>query len=101
MRGGLNITFQLATTIGILSAQCINYGTSFITEWGWRLSLALAGVPSAFLFIGGICLPDTPNSLVHRGHTNAGRKVLLLPSSSPLLMLSSSFPQFLKCAMSS
>ncbi len=75
MRGALNITFQLATTIGILAAQCINYGTSFIAEWGWRLSLALAGVPSGFLFLGGMFLPDTPNSLVHRGHPDQGRKV--------------------------
>ncbi|BDA43292.1 Sugar transport protein MST4 [Coccomyxa sp. Obi] len=76
IRGGLNICFQLATTIGILAAQCINYGTSFILPWGWRLSLGLAGVPASMLFLGGLCLPDTPVSLIQRGKPDMGRKVL-------------------------
>jgi hypothetical protein len=38
-----------------------------IYPWGWRLSLALAGVPGLMLFIGALVLPDTPNSLIERG----------------------------------
>ncbi|KAL4419849.1 hypothetical protein ABPG75_006947 [Micractinium tetrahymenae] len=74
-RGAMNIMFQLATTIGILVAQLVNYG---IQDWdeGWRLSLGLACVPASILTIGGIVLPDSPNSLVERGKLEAGRKVL-------------------------
>lgn len=129
MRGGLNITFQLATTIGILVAQCINYGaaltetagscsllradtvqidgfhlqdpaikgsclqaheqygllqkcfvccepgTSYIQPDGWRISLGLAAAPALLLFVGGICLPDTPVSLIQRGKLEKGRQV--------------------------
>jgi hypothetical protein len=45
-------------------------------EWGWRLSLALAAVPGFILFIGALCLPDTPNSLIERGKLERGEKVL-------------------------
>ena len=38
------------------------------THWGWRLSLGFAFVPSFFLFLGGVFLPDSPNSLLERGY---------------------------------
>lgn len=60
---------------GILAAQLINYGTQ-TTEWGWRLSLGLAGVPAALLLLGGIVLPESPNSLIERGRKQEGRAVL-------------------------
>ena len=41
LRGGLNMMFQLATTLGIFSANMINYGTQKIKPRGWRLSLGL------------------------------------------------------------
>ncbi|KAI3425243.1 hypothetical protein D9Q98_009011 [Chlorella vulgaris] len=74
-RGGMNILFQLATTIGILVAQLVNYG---VQDWdeGWRLSLGLACVPAAILTLGGIILPDSPNSLIERNQKEKGRKVL-------------------------
>jgi NhaP-type Na+/H+ or K+/H+ antiporter len=46
---------------GIFVAQLINYGTKEIYPWGWRLSLALGGVPGIMLFVGALLLPDTPN----------------------------------------
>jgi len=75
LRGALNQMFQLATTIGILVAQLINFG---IKDWaqGWRLSLGLAAVPALLLFFGGIMLPESPNSLVERGFEDKGRAVL-------------------------
>lgn len=74
-RGGLNMLFQLAVTIGILAAQLINYG---VQDWahGWRLSLGLAAVPACVLLLGGIMLPESPNSLIERGHLDKGRHVL-------------------------
>ncbi|CAI8587327.1 unnamed protein product [Vicia faba] len=76
LRGGLNMMFQVATTLGIFSANMVNFGTQNIRPWGWRLSLGLAGVPALLMMIGGIFLPDTPNSLIERGLKDKGRKLL-------------------------
>lgn len=77
LRGMLNIGFQLMITIGIFAANLINYGTSKIKGgWGWRVSLALAAVPAGIITLGSLFLPDTPNSLIDRGHDEAARKML-------------------------
>ena len=76
IRGALNIMFQLAVTIGIFAAQLINYGTLNIPDYGWRISLALGGIPALLLFFGSMILPDTPNSLLARGKADESRAVL-------------------------
>ncbi|EEF45266.1 sugar transport protein 14 [Ricinus communis] len=76
IRGAVNQLFQLTTCLGILIANLINYGTEKIHPWGWRLSLGLATVPATLMFIGGVFLPETPNSLVEQGRLEEGRKVL-------------------------
>lgn len=76
LRGGLNMMFQVATTLGIFTANMINFGTHNIKPWGWRLSLGLAAIPALLMTVGGIYIPDTPNSLVERGSTEKGRKIL-------------------------
>lgn len=68
--------FQLATTLGIFTANMINYGTQKLDSWGWRLSLGLAAVPALLMTVGGMLLPETPNSLIERGLIDKGRKVL-------------------------
>ncbi|KAM0845695.1 hypothetical protein ACQ4PT_056173 [Festuca glaucescens] len=78
LRGMLNIGFQLMTTIGILSANLINYATVSIEGgWGWRIGLGLAGVPALIITVGALALPDTPNSLIARGYTAEAKKVLV------------------------
>lgn len=76
LRGGLNMMFQLATTLGIFTANMINYGTQKLHPWGWRLSLGLAAVPAILMTVGGMLLPETPNSLIERGLHDKGKKVL-------------------------
>ncbi|KAK9833198.1 hypothetical protein WJX74_009836 [Apatococcus lobatus] len=80
LRGALNIGFQMATTLGILVAGLINYGTQHMDKpgqlAGWRLSVGLAIVPALVLFFGGLLLPDTPNGLISRGKVQEGRRVL-------------------------
>lgn len=77
LRGALNIGFQMFTTIGILAANLINYGTNKIQGgWGWRVSLALAAVPAGIMTVGAMGLPDTPNSLIERGNMEKGRAML-------------------------
>ncbi|GAV83957.1 Sugar_tr domain-containing protein, partial [Cephalotus follicularis] len=76
LRGGLNMLFQLATTLGIFTANMINFGTQKLEPWGWRLSLGLAAVPAVLMTVGGILLPETPHSLIERGQMEKGRKIL-------------------------
>ncbi|XP_050216296.1 sugar transport protein 14-like [Mercurialis annua] len=76
IRGAINQLFQMTTCIGILIANFINYGTEQIHPWGWRLSLGLATVPATIMFVGGLFLPETPNSLIERGLLEEGRKIL-------------------------
>nr|CAB3453128.1 unnamed protein product [Digitaria exilis] len=76
IRGAVNQLFQLTTCLGILVADIINYFTDRLHPWGWRLSLGLAMGPATAIFIGALFLPETPNSLVERGHLEEARKVL-------------------------
>ncbi|GAB4851314.1 Sugar transport protein 10 [Ancistrocladus abbreviatus] len=77
IRGALNIGFQLATTIGIVAANLINYGTAKMNnDYGWRISLGLAAVPATMVTLGGLFLPDSPNSLIDRGKREEGRRML-------------------------
>jgi MFS family permease len=65
-RGGLAYLFQVATTVGILAAQLVNYGTQYIPDWGWRLSLGLAAMPASILCLGGLVLPESPSYLIEK-----------------------------------
>ncbi|KAL7093644.1 hypothetical protein ACP275_11G052000 [Erythranthe tilingii] len=76
IRGAVNQLFQLTTCLGIFIANFVNYGVEKIHPWGWRLSLGLAAVPATFMFVGGLFLPETPNSLVEQGRLEEGRKIL-------------------------
>ncbi|KAL6326185.1 hypothetical protein AAG906_001060 [Vitis piasezkii] len=75
-RGAVNILFQLFITIGILFANLVNYGASKIHPWGWRLSLGLASLPAAFLFVGSVVIIETPASLVERNQESQGLSTL-------------------------
>ncbi|CAH9078757.1 unnamed protein product [Cuscuta epithymum] len=76
IRGAINQLFQLTTCLGILLANFINYATNKIHPWGWRLSLGLATVPASLMFLGGLYLPETPNSLVELGRLEEARAIL-------------------------
>ncbi|ESR34837.1 MFS domain-containing protein [Citrus sinensis] len=66
-RGAFTIGFQVCVAIGVLSANLLNYGTQKIKGgWGWRVSLAMAAAPASILTIGGLFLPETPNSIIQR-----------------------------------
>lgn len=72
----------MVLTLGIVVAQAINIGTQHIPGYGWRISLACAGLPAIVLTLGGVLLPDTPNSLIERGHEEAGKQVRALCAGS-------------------
>lgn len=75
IRGTMTEGFHLMTMIGSMVAHLVNYG---VKNWhqGWRLSLGLGAVPALVLLLGSIILPESPNSLIERGHLDKGRKVL-------------------------
>lgn len=73
----LRLPRQVVLSLGILVAQAINIGTQHLHPYGWRISLAFAGMPAIVLTLGGLFLPDTPNSLVQRGLEAEGRRVLV------------------------
>lgn len=75
-RGGLNICFQLLITVGILCANVINYFTSNMHPYGWRVSLGGAAVPAIILLVGSIVIVETPTSLIERGKEDQGLKSL-------------------------
>jgi len=66
-RGAVNILFQLFVTIGIFIANLVNYSTSTLHPYGWRVSLGLAAVPGSVLFFGSMILTETPSNLTERG----------------------------------
>ncbi|TMW85674.1 hypothetical protein EJD97_022732 [Solanum chilense] len=76
-RGAVNIMFQLFVTIGIFIANLVNYGTSTIHPYGWRMSLGFAAVPAVILFIGTFVITDTPTSLIERGNEEQGKSTLM------------------------
>jgi MFS family permease len=77
LRGTLNIGLQLMITVGIFSANLVNYGAAKIRGgWGWRVSLGLATVPAGIITVGSLFLPDTPSSLISRGHHEQAGRVL-------------------------
>ncbi|XP_012446556.1 sugar transport protein 5 isoform X2 [Gossypium raimondii] len=74
-RGAFNTGFQFFIGIGVVAANCINYGTAK-RSWGWRLSLGLAVVPAAIMTIGALLISDTPSSLIERGKVEQARHSL-------------------------
>lgn len=71
-RGAFNTSFQFFIGIGVVTANCLNYGAARIS-WGWRLSLGLAVVPSVVMTVGALFISDTPSSLVERGKMEQAR----------------------------
>ncbi|KAL0554673.1 hypothetical protein IC582_008600 [Cucumis melo] len=77
IRGALTLLFQFDITLGILFGNFTAYASSGVeSDWGWRITLALAGVPALFFTLGTILIEDTPNSLIERGQLEKGKLVL-------------------------
>uniref|UniRef100_A0A0D6QS57 Major facilitator superfamily (MFS) profile domain-containing protein n=1 Tax=Araucaria cunninghamii TaxID=56994 RepID=A0A0D6QS57_ARACU len=76
IRGAFNIGFQFCVGVGVFCASLTNYGTGK-KEWGWRLSLSLAGIPAAILLLGCVWLPETPNSLMETQGPEKARAMLV------------------------
>lgn len=75
-RGAFTAAYHIFLVIGTVAATAANYFTDRIPGWGWRVSLGLAAVPATVIVVGALFVPDTPASLVLRGHTEKARASL-------------------------
>ena len=75
VRGWLVSLFQLAITVGILTAYLVDYSFARTENWRWMLGLAL--VPGAMLFLGMLVLPETPRWYAQRAQLDSARRVLM------------------------
>lgn len=71
-RGMLVSVYQLAITIGILSAYLVNYAF----DERWRTMLMLGALPGVALFIGMLLLTDTPRWYLMKGREDKAAHAL-------------------------
>ncbi|KAJ6090454.1 hypothetical protein N7486_009269, partial [Penicillium sp. IBT 16267x] len=84
MRGLLVALQQMSTTIGIMVAYWIGYGTNYIggtgerqSDWAWRTPLIIQGIPAIILFFGAVFfLPFSPRMLINKGREEEALKTL-------------------------
>ncbi|PQE22199.1 Quinate permease protein [Rutstroemia sp. NJR-2017a WRK4] len=82
-RGFLIALQQLSTTIGIMIAYWISFGSNYIggtsdgqSDMAWRLPMIIQGVPAVILCIGLIFMPFSPRLLVNKGKDQEALKTL-------------------------
>jgi sugar porter (SP) family MFS transporter len=74
-RGVTTSLNQYMIIIGTALAAAVGFGLSFAGSWRWMM---LVGVfPAIILIAGMIGMPDTPRSLVRRGHAERARTLLV------------------------
>ncbi|HLR03132.1 MAG TPA: sugar porter family MFS transporter [Virgibacillus sp.] len=70
IRGSLLVAFQIAQTIGIISANFADYAFSF--SGNWEFMLGLSCIPAFLIAIGIIFFPDTPRWYLMKGYREKG-----------------------------
>lgn len=74
IRGGLIVTYQVATVTGIMIGYFVDFGLSGSGQW--RTMLALSALPSVLVFLLFLRLPDTARWYVMRGRRQKARETL-------------------------
>jgi sugar porter (SP) family MFS transporter len=84
-RGFLASFIEIAVNVGILIGYVSNYALSKLPlHLGWRFMLGIAAVPSIFLALTVIALPESPRWLVMQGRLADARNILEKVSDSKL-----------------
>ncbi|KAK1358713.1 Polyol transporter 5 [Heracleum sosnowskyi] len=76
-RGFLTSFPEVFVNVGILLGYVSNYGFSKMSEHlSWRFMLGIGAVPSVFLALGVLAMPESPRWLVMQGRLGDARRVL-------------------------
>ncbi|KAG8364317.1 hypothetical protein BUALT_Bualt19G0116200 [Buddleja alternifolia] len=83
-RGFLTSFAEVFINFGILLSYVSNYAFAKLpTNLGWRFMLGIAAVPSLFLAVGILAMPESPRWLVMHGRLGEAKQVLNQISNSP------------------
>ncbi|EIW53906.1 MFS monosaccharide transporter [Trametes versicolor FP-101664 SS1] len=84
IRGAVVSCWSLTITVGLLLASVINNATKARPDHGaWRIPIAIQFVWAFILFVGMLCLPETPRWLMKENRESAASKSLSLLTGSP------------------
>ncbi|KAL7266192.1 Plasma membrane low glucose sensor, partial [Rhizina undulata] len=91
IRGTIVGSYQLAITIGLLLASCVNHGTHTREDTGsYRIPIAIQFLWAIILVIGMLSLPETPRFLIKKGRFEEAAKSMsrlrALPVDDPNLI---------------
>src|SRR5690625_7848056 len=73
MRGRLVSLNTLMIVVGQLAAYLVNSALATTGIWEWMLGLA--AIPGTMIFVGMLCVPDSPVCLVSRRRVHQAQKV--------------------------
>ncbi|EKG13413.1 Sugar/inositol transporter [Macrophomina phaseolina MS6] len=83
MRGFIIALQQLTTTIGIMLAYWVAYGSNYIggtgegqSNFAWRLPMIIQGVPAVCLAVGILFMPFSPRLLAAKGRDDEAVKTI-------------------------
>jgi sugar porter (SP) family MFS transporter len=81
LRGVVTSLNQYMIIIGTGLAGGVGWALSFSGSWRWMLVIGV--FPAVVLLVGVAFMPDTPRSLVRRGHPEQARRTLLVLRPNP------------------
>ncbi|PIA52584.1 hypothetical protein AQUCO_01000456v1 [Aquilegia coerulea] len=82
-RGFLSSFPEIFINIGILFGYLANWGFSRLSlTVGWRVMLGIGAVPSVFMGIGVLAMPESPRWLVLKGRLGDAKRILLKTSTT-------------------
>ncbi len=83
VRGGLLVSYQVATVAGIMVSYLVDYALAPSQAWRWMFGLS--AIPAAAIVFVILRLPDTPRWYVMRGRDEEAQRVIaeIDPESDP------------------
>ncbi|KAL5714880.1 hypothetical protein ACHQM5_016782 [Ranunculus cassubicifolius] len=75
-RGAFNVGFEFFLGLGVVVACLTNFHFAPTGKSGWRVAIAIGGIPALFMVLGTLFIPDTPRSLISRGMIPQARQSL-------------------------
>lgn len=83
-RGFLTSLPEIGISTGILLGYLSNYVFSGLPlRLGWRIMLGIAAIPSLFLAIGILKMPESPRWLIMKGRLGEAKKIMYKVSNDP------------------